>query len=400
MPSRNRLLLLFALLAVAVLLVVAVLGGGSIPSAPSSEGPARSWGSFPPGLAAYDAADGYDVWLMLDGSTWTYAHGDWSNITTDAGVPVHMEGNSRLVYDAQDRYLLLYGGETGFPIARTLADTWTFQAGRWTNLTGSVRDAPPPMVLGMMAYDSEDKVVVLFGGSLSNESAYSPFGPATNTTWTYTAGAWTNATVPGPPPLGGSFGPSLDAAMMDDPADGYVLYYLELGYLRSPFPVMWTYAGGVWTNRTVAFSPAPALFLFDVFAYDSTSRTVVVLSSCASTPGFSCGDRPATVEFSGGSWRFVGLAPTFRESNGFVDDPWDGGVMFVGGCCWADFSGLSLFWQNVWVYAHGTWTESDPWGGGAPSWTQNDGSWLALSIAVATAVSVVSIARKSVLFRR
>jgi len=67
----------------------------------------------------------------------------------------------------------------------------------------------------------------------------------------------------------------------------------------------------------------------------------------------------------------------------------------VGGCCWSDFSGLSLGWQDAWVYAHGSWTESNPWGGSAPSWIQNDGTWAALSIAAGTGVAVAFVVRKS-----
>jgi hypothetical protein len=248
-----------------------------------------------------------------------------------------------------------------------------------------------------MAYDSEDSAVVLFGGSRANSS--SPVaGPATNETWTYAGGVWTNATVPGPPPLFGSSASAPFFELVDDPADGYLLYYNALAHPPStPGSATWTYRGGAWTNRTTTFGPAPELIAFGGVVYDSTSRTVIAEGTCVSTTGFTCGHHfGGTYQFSGGTWKDVTPASgaPIRELDGFVDDPPDGGVLLVGGCCWADFSGLSLEYQDVWVYSHGTWTESEPWGGSTPNWLQNDGSWMGLAVAVAAAACVGFAPRK------
>jgi len=228
--SRRRLALLQVVVVCALLLVVAVFSGALGSSAPSPAGPATWAFAFAPGLAAYDPVEGYDVWLMADGSTWTYAHGDWTNITATAGIPVGMDENSRLVYDAEDGYILLYGGHAaGALIPIPLNDTWTFQGGLWTNRTADVRGAPPAEILGLMAYDSEDRVVVLFGGTGVNPRTGLSSFDATNDTWTYTGGVWTNASVPGPPPFPGFFSDDPFAGIVDDPTDGYVLYYNALG---------------------------------------------------------------------------------------------------------------------------------------------------------------------------
>jgi hypothetical protein len=224
-----------------------------------------------------------------------------------------------------------------------------------------------------------------------------------NETWTYTAGVWTNVTVPGPPPLAGFYSDEPFSGLVDDPTDGYVLYYNALGVPASvktaspPRAIMWSYVGGVWTNRTASLSTAPQLIPYAGFLFDSTARSVIVAGTCVSTSGYTCEHRyGATFQYSGGVWSDVspstGLPP--RDFTGYVDDPSDGGVMIVGGCCWADFSGLSLGWQDVWIYAHGTWTESEPWGG-SPSWIQNDGTWLALAIGVAAVGTVVAARPRS-----
>lgn len=398
MRSRRRLALLAVLLVSAALLVVAVLGGaGLAPSAPSSGGPATSAFAFEGGLAAYDPVEGYDVWLMADGSTWTYAHGDWTNITSTSGVPVGMEDNSRLVYDAEDGYVLLYGGLTGTLTLHPLNESWSFQNGRWTNRTGEVRRTPPDMMLGLMTYDSEGKAVMLFGGSGVNATTGSVYGRATNETWTYAGGVWTNVTVPGPPPFVGFYSDDPFAGLVDDPTDGYVLYYNPLGVPASanpvhpPLAIMWSYVGGVWTNRTMSLSTAPQLIPYAGFLFDSTSRSVIAVGTCVSTPGYTCEHHyGATFRYSGGEWSDANppTGPPGRLDNGYVDDPSDGGVMIVGGCCWADFSGLSLGWQDVWIFAHGTWTEVEPWGG-SPSWIQNDGAWLSLAMGLAAAAIVI-----------
>ena len=376
--------LLLVLLIALGLFSVALIGGTSlVPPAPSLQGRSFDW-TFSTGLSAYDPTEGYIVWLQGDGSTWAYAHGTWSNITPTAGIPVGMLSNTRLTYDARDSYLLLYGGAPPLPGVQPLTNTWAFQGGRWVNLTSSVHGAPPPMVLGPMAYDSEDHEVVLFGGNIVSAPS-SSF--ASNETWTYAAGTWTNATVPGPPSPGGAYGLDPFVALVDDPADGYLLYYDSLEGCPKACGITWTYDAGAWTNRTATFVPSPRLSLWDMFVYDSTTGTIVAQSACESTPTFTCAHAWGTFEFSGGSWKDVTppVSPGGRDYSGYANDPSDGGVIIVGGCCWADFSGLSLGWSDIWVYSHGNWHESEPWGGGAPTWYENDGTWFAVGLAVVSA---------------
>jgi len=390
------------LLGAVALLAVAIVGGTALaPSSPNAAGPA--WYSFAGGLSAYDAVAGFDLWLLAYGSTWTYAHGEWSNITSTAGVPTNMENNVRMAYDARDGYVLLYGGSYthaapyGGTYELPLSETWAFEGGRWTNLTSAVHGAPPPMVLGLMSYDSEDNAVVLFGGNQINTSS-SVGGPATNETWTYAADVWTNATVPGPPPLAGTFTGQPFFWLIDDSADGYLVYYNALMHSPlTPGSITWSFRGGIWTNRTASFGPAPELISFGGIAYDSTSRTIIAEGSCVSTTGFTCADRNGgTYQFSNGRWTALSppTSPPLREDSGFVDDPPDGGVVMAGGCCWTDLTDLTVGWQDVWVYSHGTWTESDPWGGVAPSWVQNDGTWVAFALALVAGVSVLCLLRK------
>lgn len=373
----------------------ALLNGGSF--APSV--PVRAAPPFFPGLttfpAVYDTADGYAVWLFPYAVTWTYHDGQWSNISATAQTPETAHGNFRMVYDAADGYVLLFGGATVFSSghpARSLNDTWTFSGGLWRNVTGTVTGAPPPGLLGLMAYDSLDHEVVLFGGTPATQRN------GTNDTWTFAHGVWSNTTVPGPPPFAGvSYTPSVLFLLADDPSAGYVVYYNPLQSCRPGSCVgqAWGYHAGAWTNLSSRLASSPRLTLYAAAAYDSTAQALIVLALCQPAglygcPSSSSGASFGTFEFDRGSWVPAGAAtdPPPQYTGGSVDDPGDGGVLMVSGCCWADFSGMSLGRQDTWIYAHGTWTEELPWGGAVPyPWT-NDGFWLAVLL-VAVPVTVV-----------
>lgn len=384
---RNRFwpALLVAILVVSAGLVTwALAEGGSLSrGAPAAAAP--PWPPLAVVPAAYDAAAGYDVWLFPGGATWTYGPGGWSNITATAGRPAGMGANVQMVYDARDGYVVLFGGEVAKVPFRPLAQTWRFEGGQWTNITSAVTGTPPALLGSVMSYDSLDKEIVLFGGAIPGT------GQGTNATWTYAGGTWSNASVAGPPPLLGSGGDRSFIGLVDDPSDGYVLYYDSLFGCPNSCGAAWGFHDGVWTNRTAGLSGSPRLVLFDAFAWDSTAGVVVAQAGCSNTSSYTCPSSFGTFEFSGGTWKDVAPAtvPAGREFSSWVDDPTDGGVMLVGGCCWADYSGFSLGWQDVWIFAHGTWSESEPWGGAPPLPFYNDGSLIAFWILGTAVVSVL-----------
>jgi hypothetical protein len=253
-----------------------------------------------------------------------------------------------------------------------------------------------------MTYDSEDQVVVLFGGSVLGHPA------ALNDTWTYAGGLWTNASVSAPPPIFGEFGLGVTniIGFADDPAAGYVLYEFSDPLALCPShpkycPLTWTYRGGVWTNRTAAEAESPVLSEFSTFTYDSSAGAVVAQAFCTSTPNYTCLHEQGTFAFSGGAWKDVTppTEPAARLFTSGVDDPSDGGLMLLGGCCWADFSGVSLGWEDLWIFSHGSWTEFEPWGGGTPSWGDNDGAWIGFGT-LSVAVVVVAYALRQSASRR
>ncbi len=170
--------------------------------------PARFWAG-----AAYDARDSYVVLFGGVGctapttctdlnDTWDFLSGVWINVTRPIAPSARAEPN--LVYDAADRYVLLYGGGG-------LNDTWTFVNGVWTELPLST--APSDQgTYSSMAYDPSTGYVVLFGGQpLRCPGCMNP-DPSVNFTWKYVGGTWSNITrTVGPSPRS-------EAALVYDPS--------------------------------------------------------------------------------------------------------------------------------------------------------------------------------------
>jgi hypothetical protein len=177
--------------------------------------------------SVYDAAD-HEV-LVFSGvggngghfdDLWAYSNGKWTDLTTGPLPPFRVNG--MITYDTSDGYVLLFGGEGCYNVAScngyvTYGDTWKYQGGTWTNLTASLATAPSPRFGAMMTYDSADGYVLLYGG-------WAPNGYTTyQDVWKFHGGAWSllsNTSAPGT----GAFG-----VMAYDSTDGYVLLYGAAG---------------------------------------------------------------------------------------------------------------------------------------------------------------------------
>lgn len=178
-------------------------------------------GFHPPHLYGEGLAfDSFDKYLVLFGGgspgvaqpiyqnqTWTYtAKTGWLNRTVAAPEasntpPSRALIGGQLVYDPSLKSVVLFGGQhdwasptSGDKSANaTLNDTWTFQAGSWSNITDELVDSPPARFGGAIAFDPSDHVVLLFGG-LSGTMVHAPL---LNDTWWMKGKppAWTNHTA-------------------------------------------------------------------------------------------------------------------------------------------------------------------------------------------------------------
>jgi hypothetical protein len=232
-------------------------------------------------MMAYDAADGYvvlfgGIWVGTDGVsavTWTFAHGVWTRLDT----PVHPQdrADGAMVYDPADHYVLLFGGVPRGTY--NLGDTWAFRAGHWTELIPQTspmpRTLPAPRSGAGMAYDAEDGYVLLFGGFAShlNTNSDQSFGD----TWAFRGGHWTQL-HPAVHPFD-----RWGLAMADDVRDGYVLAFGGMSASGGALHDSWAFHAGRWSPIPFAHqaNPPPRLWRGpSAMADDRTDGYVVMFS--------------------------------------------------------------------------------------------------------------------------
>ncbi len=246
---------------------------------------------------AWDASDGY-VLLFGGGTntatfsdTWTYSNGTWANITgTVSGAPPPLVLTS-MAFDPSTQAVILFGGEG---VARhALAETWSYHAKAWSNLTGSAGVAPSPRIGGEnMATDTTDNEIVLYGGNLTN--------PGFSDTWTFSDGKWKNVTA-----VAGLGSTVILPVLTNDPAEhgvlmfGILIYNATRDVYRS---ATYVYSGGVWKNLTATLSSEPPIPYLSTGAYLSGPGAVVafipVTVNSTGSPIFAS----TTWAFVGGAW--------------------------------------------------------------------------------------------------
>jgi PKD repeat protein len=166
----------------------------------------------------FDTADSYVV-LTNGFETWKYTAGTWSpfcgtNCTNFVPGP-DLWGTA--VYDAPNGSVLFLGSQYpsgGYP---TGSYTWTFSAGKWTNITATAGISPPARIFGMMAYDSSTSSVLVFGGFGGNRSK--PILQPVNDTWSFQGGTWQEVATNSSPPV------SAAGSVSDDLADSVVVLF-------------------------------------------------------------------------------------------------------------------------------------------------------------------------------
>ncbi len=134
----------------------------------------------------------------------------WVNVTnTTTGHEPPAAWGSASAYDPVDHETVYFGGCASGACPDN--QTWVYANGSWSNITDH-KDDPPKTVFSSMDYDANMHAVLLFGGCLDANCS-----EATNDTWTFANGTWTNVSYfgPGPAARGGAsmaFDPQPEAA--------------------------------------------------------------------------------------------------------------------------------------------------------------------------------------------
>ena len=215
---------------------------------------------------AYDAKDGYVV--LFGGAvgnvpagtfspftyyndTWTYRAGVWTNITATAGTPpAGRRIHQQMAYDAGDGYVLLTGGYGVQPACGTpwsvpaYAATWTFAAGRWSELAAT--GTTPAPGIGAVWFDSAANETMYYEGMENDSSGGCPVYDGQ--VWGYSDGNWTlvtgvNLTMPAA---------RIQPVVVDDLADHTELLYGGQSVVEADF--------GVYDNDTWSYHPSWVTF--------------------------------------------------------------------------------------------------------------------------------------------
>lgn len=201
---------------------------------------------------------------------------------------------------------------------------------------------PPDTAGGALAYDSTDGYVVLFGGSVS--------GAASNQTWTFANGSWTNRTGAGPAPSARSL-----AAMSDDPTLHGVLLFGGIesgpGGAATLLADTWCYAAGAWSRVEVNATSHPSPRFGAAFAFDTADGYALLFGGATSASGVPSSDASDTWRFVNDSWGRLstGVSPSARSQAALAYDAHDGDTVLYGG--WGT-TGLT----DTWTYLRGNWT--------------------------------------------
>jgi len=131
---------------------------------------------------------------------WTYLFdvktNQWTLKTPPIAPPARAQIENALVYDSFHKVFVLFGGRIcpEYPTCIFYNDTWVYNpvTERWFNMNPSI--SPPGIQQHTMVYDSDNKVVVLFGGGGENGLL--------NNTWIYDVGTntWTEIQSTNAPP--------------------------------------------------------------------------------------------------------------------------------------------------------------------------------------------------------
>jgi PKD repeat protein len=281
----------------------------------------------------YDVADGYDVLFGGQGnggyssSTWTFENGKWSNISATAGTPPSPRVDMSMAYDTADGYVLAYGGSGSTDcgdFGTACTDTWEFHAGQWTLLDPSfdpVCYRTDPTICGEFPGGSNPITYDTSIGSVLLFDGYTHNSEYVTATWSYRADVWTQLNLTpaeSPPPQGSE-------EMAYDAAKGVVVLFGggTEGSSGLSQNATWFFQDGLWTNETANYTTAPTPRTSFGFTYDSTDAELVLF---------------------GGDWAICRSFNDVGECNSYV-------------------SGLA---NDTWTFGVSGWTNVTPGVGPAP----------------------------------
>ncbi|WP_430965877.1 Kelch repeat-containing protein [Spongiimicrobium sp. 2-473A-2-J] len=177
----------------------------------------------------------------LYNDTWQFKDGSWQKIPTENAPTVRAEAS--MVYDVERQRMVLFGGYTiqeGNYIK--LGDTWEFYEDNWHLASENGPSARHGVV---MAYDPEIKSVTLFGGSTVDKQ----YGPLKGETWIWKGDSWDKLAVEQPPGM-------FNACMAYDTDQKRLLRFGGWNG-KSRTDETWAFQNNTWTPLQTETGPSP-----------------------------------------------------------------------------------------------------------------------------------------------
>jgi len=265
----------------------------------------------------------------------------WQNVTTEVhGGPTQPVAS--MTYDAAASEVVLFGGRGSSAVAQN--QTWTYAAGVWTNLTGSLAFAPPAVYGDSLAYFPGSNGVVLFGG-IDQAGAY------TNFTYLFANGTWSNLTASSHR----APSPRAWAAFTNDTTDRELVLFggRSAGGWDAD---TWVFEDGIWLNITSAQSPALPPVVGGAILTNLPGVGALLFGGAEWGP---TSVHPSTYEFVNSRWQnltgTLALQPPAFDYGGGEYVPAVAGTFVFGG--WLLSGGGGPYSQpQTWEFANGSWT--------------------------------------------
>jgi hypothetical protein len=188
------------------------------------------WNSIVGGPAKYD-----DTWTW-DGSNWTQLF--------PSTVPAK-RASALMAYDPASHHLVMFGGDTG----SSTNETWAFDGQNWSRVALPSSRTPPAREAFALAPDGANGTIVIFGGEEPSTPPGSSFPTvgASNDTWTWNEGRWTEQHPSVSPPARGV--ETIAGSMVYDAGLGVdVLYGGAMANGSQAWGDTWTWNGITWTK--------------------------------------------------------------------------------------------------------------------------------------------------------
>jgi PKD repeat protein len=259
--------------------------------------------------------------------TWVYRDGAWINITAQSATHPSPRFAAAMAFDAVTGTVILTGGcQLGDP-GPAYPDTWSFTGGNWTNIT-TTAGMPDPVCVGDLSWDAGDSELVMWGGYTTN---YFIGGHTDPDTWVYKDGLWSNVSAtagpnaPYPDMMWGGSAP-------DPAAGGGIVVFGGIAYPSPPAHPSPTYvfSSGTWTNVTsISGYAGDGAWFYTNLVYDAADHVPVEFGGV----NWSSAVLTTTYALVNGVWTnwTAAAGPIWPSAFGTAAGDMSGGVVYVQG---------------------------------------------------------------------